>query len=82
MSRKPPGKKPPLKKPPLRAKSSPKMEALHTKIDAVEAAHFAQLRDRAQQDKATAKALAQRRRPTWSNAKSSAKPASKKRRPS
>jgi hypothetical protein len=61
---------------------SPRMQALLSKVDAAEAAHFAGLRDSAQQDKEAtrAKKLSVRRRPPWSGllATPSAKPATKK----
>ena len=64
---------------------SPRMQALLSKVDAAEAAHFAGLRDGAQQDKETARAkkLSVRRRPPWAGllTKTNGKPAAKKRRP-
>ena len=57
---------------------SPRMQALLSKVDAAEAAHFAGLRDSAQQDKETARAkkLSVRRRPPWAGllTKTSGKP--------
>lgn len=53
---------------------SPRMQALLSKVDAAEVAHFAGLRESAQQDKETArkKKLGVRRRLPWSiDAKSS-----------
>jgi hypothetical protein len=65
---------------------SPRIQALLSKVDAAEAAHFAGLRDSAQQDKETARAkkLSVRRRPPWAGPLTgpSVKPAAKKRRPS
>ena len=64
---------------------SPRMQALLSKVDAAEAAHFAGLRDSAQQDKETARAkkFSVRRRPPWAGllTKTGGKPAAKKRRP-
>jgi hypothetical protein len=62
---------------------SPRMQALVSKVDAAEAAHFAGLHDSAQRDKETArkKKLSVRRRAPWSLAKPSGKAAAKKRRP-
>jgi len=64
---------------------SPKMQALLSKVDAAEAAHFAGLRESAEQDKETArvKKLSVRRRSPWAGllTKSSVKPGAKKRRP-
>jgi len=64
---------------------SPRMQALVSKVDAAEAAHFAGLSVSTEQDKETAKAkkLSVRRRPPWAGLlpKTSGKPAAKKRRP-
>ena len=58
---------------------NPRMQALLSKVDAAEAAHFAGLRDSAQQDKETARAkkLSVRRRPPWAGllTKTGGKPA-------
>ncbi len=62
---------------------SPRMQALLSKVDAAEAAHFAGLRESAQLDKETAKArkLAVKRRLPWEGLQPSTKPAAKKRGP-
>ena len=63
---------------------SARMMAILERVDAAQAAHFAGLRESAEQEKETARAkkLSARRRPPWSSfTKSSAKPAPKKRRP-
>jgi hypothetical protein len=54
-----------------------------SKVDAAQAAHFAGLRQSAEQDKETARAkkLSVRRRPPWSSFTKSSAPAVKKRRP-